>query len=281
MAESASKVWFVTGANRGLGAAIARAALAAGNRVVAAARQPEAITEAIGVSEDLLAVQLDVTDEAQARRTVDAAVEAFGRIDVLVNNAGYGQLGLFEETSLELIKKQFDTNTYGTMNVTRAVLPVMRRHRSGHIFTISSISGTVGVVGSGSYSASKFAVEGWMESLAVEIAPFGVTATLVEPGFFKTDFLDGSSVAYGDMVIPDYATQSEEFRTSQEEMNHQQVGDPAKLAAAILHLAQVDDPPMRFVAGGDALEFVDTVILPNRQRDVDAWRDLSGSLHAD
>ena len=281
MAETSSQVWLITGANRGLGAAIAKTALQAGHRVVATARRPETITQAIGTSENLLTVQLDVTDENQAHEAVSAAVETFGTIDVLVNNAGYGQLGLFEETSLKLIKEQFETNTFGTMNVTRAVLPVMRKQRSGHVFTISSVSGTVGVVGSGTYSASKFAIEGWMESLALEVAPFGISATLVEPGYFKTDFLDGSSVIHGDIVVEDYAEESALFRTAQDEMNHQQLGDPNKLAAALLHLVEVENPPMRFVAGADALNFIETVILPKRFHDVTTWRDLSASLGTD
>ena len=275
---SEQKVWFVTGGNRGIGAETVKAALAAGHRVVATARKPETIEAAVGTSENLLALPLDITDEDQAQASVDAAVTRFGRIDVLVNNAGYGQLGLFEETSLDLIRKQFETNTFGTMSVTRAVLPVMRQQGSGHIFTITSISGTIGVTGSGTYSASKFAVEGWMESLAVEVAPFGITATIVEPGFFNTDFLDTSSVVYGDITVDAYAQQSADFRRSQDDMNHQQEGDPVKLAGALLQLADEAKPPMRFIAGQDAVNVVETVILPRRHDDLTTWRDLSRSL---
>ncbi|THG32832.1 SDR family NAD(P)-dependent oxidoreductase [Naasia lichenicola] len=272
------KTWFITGANRGLGAAIATAALNAGHRVAATARNPETVTAALGDSPNLLALPLDITDDAQADAAVAAAVDRFGSIDVLVNNAGYGQLGVFEETSMSLIRKQFDTNTFGTMNITRAALPTMRAQGAGHIFTITSISGTVGVVGSGTYSASKFAVEGWMESLALELAPFGISATIVEPGYFKTDFLDTSSVAYGDIVVDAYAEESAQFRRSQDEMNHQQVGDPAKLAAALLTLAEIDTPPLRFTAGADAVHVVGEIVLPKRQSDLDTWRDLSSSL---
>jgi NAD(P)-dependent dehydrogenase (short-subunit alcohol dehydrogenase family) len=272
------KVWFITGANRGIGAEIAKAALAAGHHVIATARRQETVEAALGSSDALLALALDITDEQQSQDAVDAAVSRFGRIDVLVNNAGYGQLGLFEETSLDLIKQQFETNTYGTMNVTRAVLPVMRQQRSGHVFTVSSISGTVGVTGSGIYSASKFAVEGWMESLALEVAPFGITATIVQPGYFKTDFLDSSSVAYGDITIEDYAEQSGQFRKDQDDMNHQQIGDPAKLATALLQIAEAENPPMRFIAGKDALGAVESFILPKRHEDLETWRELSASL---
>ncbi|MCW2295457.1 oxidoreductase [Rhodococcus erythropolis] len=275
------QVWFITGANRGIGAEVAKAALSAGHRVVGAARKPESVTTAVGAAEDLLPVALDITDPHQVELAVDAATEKFGRIDVLVNNAGYGQLGLFEETSLDLIKKQFETNTFGTMTVTRAVLPVMRAQGSGHIFTVSSISGTVGVTGSGIYSASKFAIEGWMESLVLEVEPFGITATIVEPGYFKTDFLDSSSVTYGDITIDDYAKQSKEFRQAQDEMNHQQVGDPAKLATALLQLADTDHPPVRFAAGADAVQVVEEIVLPRRHENIDTWRSLSTSLGLD
>lgn len=277
---STPKVWFVTGANRGIGAETVKAALTAGDLVVATARKPETIEPAVGASENLLVLPLDITDEQQAHHAVDTALDRFGRIDVLVNNAGYGQLGLFEETSLALIRKQFETNTFGTMNVTRAVLPVMRDQHAGHIFTITSISGTIGVIGSGTYSASKFAVEGWMESLALEGAPFGITATIIEPGYFKTDFLDASSVAYGDLTLDAYTQQSQDFRRSQDEMNHQQEGDPTKLAAALLHLAQAPNPPMRFVAGQDAVDVVENVVLAKRREDLDTWRELSRSLSA-
>lgn len=275
MAEK--QTWFITGANRGIGASIAKAALAAGHAVVATARRAEAITETLGTSDSLLPVALDITVAAQVDSAVQAATEHFGRIDVLVNNAGFGQLGLFEETSRELIAKQLDTNVYGTMDVTRAVLPVMRAQRAGHVITISSISGTVGVTGSSVYSASKFALEGWMEGLKQEVTPFGIHATIVQPGFFKTDFLDASSVTYGDIVIDDYAKDSAAFRKSQDDMNHQQVGDPDKLAAAILELVASPEPPLRFAAGEDAVGVVE-MILAQRRADLDAWRETSTAL---
>jgi NAD(P)-dependent dehydrogenase (short-subunit alcohol dehydrogenase family) len=218
-----------------------------------------------------------VTVPEQVTAAVKAAADKFGRIDVLVNNAGYGQLGLFEETSLDLVKKQIDTNVYGSMEVTRAVLPVMRAQRSGHVITISSISGTIGVTGSSIYSASKFALEGWMEGLAQELAPFQIKATIVEPGYFKTDFLDSTSVTYGDITIEDYAEEAAAFRKAQEDMNHQQVGDPDKLGHALVELAASDQPPMRFAAGEDAVG-VTELVLGKRRGDLDAWRTLSTSL---
>jgi NAD(P)-dependent dehydrogenase (short-subunit alcohol dehydrogenase family) len=272
-----TQTWFITGANRGIGASIAKAALAAGHNVVATARRAETVTDTLGASDALLPEALDVTVPEQVTAAVKAAADKFGRIDVLVNNAGYGQLGLFEETSLDLVKKQIDTNVYGSMEVTRAVLPVMRAQRSGHVITISSISGTIGVTGSSIYSASKFALEGWMEGLAQELAPFQIKATIVEPGYFKTDFLDSTSVTYGDITIEDYAEEAAAFRKAQEDMNHQQVGDPDKLGHALVELAASDQPPMRFAAGEDAVG-VTELVLGKRRGDLDAWRTLSTSL---
>lgn len=272
------KVWFVTGSNRGMGAQIAKAALAAGDKVVATARRPDAAREALGTSDNLLITQLDVTQENQAKAAVARAVERFGRIDILVNNAGYGQLGWFEETSQELIERQYATNLFGPMYVTRAALPVMRKQRSGRILTTSSIAGVLAVAGSSTYSGSKYAVEGWMEGLHFEVAPLGIHATIVEPGFFRTDFLDPSSVVYGDISVDDYATLSAEFRKWHDNMNHKQSGDPAKLARALLILAYTDKPPRRFVAGADAVERLEAELLEQRRKEIDGWRQLSSSL---
>jgi NAD(P)-dependent dehydrogenase (short-subunit alcohol dehydrogenase family) len=252
-----SKVWFVTGSNRGNGLAITRAALDAGYRVVATTRQPAQARAALGEHGDrLLIVSLDVTRPDQAEAAVAAAKERFGRIDVLVNNAGYGQLGWFENTSDALIRRQFETNLFGAMNVTRAVLPVMRQQRSGHVFTVSSVAGLVSVSGSSVYSASKFAVEGWMEGLAAELKPLGIASTIVEPGFFRTDFLDASSVSYGDRDIAEYSEASAKFRAWHDDMNHKQIGDPAKLGAAIVKISAMSSPPLRFAAGSDAYGLV-------------------------
>jgi NAD(P)-dependent dehydrogenase (short-subunit alcohol dehydrogenase family) len=250
-----SKIWMITGAARGLGLAIAKAALEAGHSVVATARNPSHVEAALtGYGDRVLAVALDVTKPAQAEAAVDAAKKHFGRIDVLVNNAGYGQLGWFENTTPDQIQRQFDTNVFGAMHVTRAVLPLLRAQRGGHVFTISSIAGLIAVAGSSIYAASKFAVEGWMEGLAQELKPLGIGATLVEPGFFKTDFLDSSSVTYGELNIPDYADQTAQFKGWHDNMNHEQVGDPAKLGAALLKLASAKSVPVRFAAGSDAYD---------------------------
>lgn len=252
-----SKTWFITGAARGIGACIARAALDAGDNVVATGRDPGRIEQALpGYGERLLTLRLDVTDPAQARDAVDRAVATFGRIDVLVNNAGYGQLGMFEENSADDMVKQFDTNVHGTLHVTRAVLPVMRRQRAGRLFNLSSIGGMVGFEGASIYCAAKFAVEGFSESLALEVARFGIQVTIVQPGFFRTDFLDGSSVRYGAEAIPDYASASAALRGGYDDYSHRQPGDPDKLARAIVELAGVPQAPLRFAAGTDALGYI-------------------------
>lgn len=248
------KVWFITGANRGLGLGIAQAVLAAGHAVVATARNVDDLKKKLtGEPSSLFCLPLDITDAAQIKTAVQGAVDTFSRIDVLVNNAGYGQLGWFENTSDEQVSRQFETNVFGTMNVTRAILPVMRARRSGHVFTISSAAGMISVAGSSTYSASKFAVEGWMEGLANEIAPLGIHATIVAPGFFKTDFLDPTSVSYGTNDIPEYAESIKAFNDFHDQMNHQQVGDPAKLGAALITLSDWAEPPVRYAAGSDSL----------------------------
>jgi NAD(P)-dependent dehydrogenase (short-subunit alcohol dehydrogenase family) len=235
-----SKVWFVTDANRGMGAAIARAALTAGCRVVAAARRPESVTEALGTADNLLPVPLDVTSLEQVTAAVRAAKDRFGRIDVLVNNAGYGQLGVFEESSLEDARAQFDTNVLGLMAVTHAVIPGMREQQSGRVFNISSIAGLKATFGASIYAASKFSEEGFPQALAEELAPFGVYVTSVAPGYFRTDFLDASSVRYGAARIPDYSERMAQFRADAEATNHAQAGDPAKLGAVLVHLAEIE-----------------------------------------
>ncbi|MPZ10178.1 MAG: SDR family NAD(P)-dependent oxidoreductase [Kiloniellaceae bacterium] len=275
MAAKDPKIWFVTGAARGIGLEIARAALVAGDSVVATGRSRERL-EAVYApyGEHVLAVELDVAEEAQAEAAVAAALARFGRIDVLVNNAGYGQLGLFEENGADEIERQFATNVFGTFHVTRAVLPVMRRQRSGHIFNLSSMGGALGFMGASVYCATKFAVEGFSESLAPEVEPFGIGVTIVEPGFFRTDFLDGSSVRYGDRAVADYAALSAEAKSTYASHNHRQAGDPAKLGAALVELAAAEEPPLRYAAGSDA---VDAILgsLVERQSEIERWRALS------
>jgi NAD(P)-dependent dehydrogenase (short-subunit alcohol dehydrogenase family) len=275
-----SKVWFITGATRGIGAEIAKAALAAGEQVVATGRRLDALTKALGTAENLFATELDVTNEGQVKAAVQAAVERFGRIDMLVNNAGYGQVGVFEETPLAEIRAQYETNVFGLMAVTQAVIPLMRKQRSGRIFNISSVAGLKGKFGRSTYASSKFAVVGFSQAIAEELAPFGVYVTCVLPGAFRTDFLDASSIRYSDTTIDDYAKPWADLRASFAARNHNQPGDPAKLARVILHLAQVEKPPVAFLAGSDAVEWAESA-MKDQQAEFDAWRDLTVSSDGD
>jgi NAD(P)-dependent dehydrogenase (short-subunit alcohol dehydrogenase family) len=277
---SAKKVVLVTGAGRGMGVDIARAALGAGHRVVATARNAQKVTDALGSHDDLLAVALDVTDSASVQTAVDAAVERFGRIDVLVNNAGNFYAGFFEEISPEDFRAQVDTNLFGPLNVTRAVLPVMRAQRSGLVVTISSTAGLIGQEFCTAYAASKFALEGFMESLTPEVAPYGIHTMVVEPGFFRTDLLTPESTSYAQPSIADYAERTEQTVTAWNGMNGQQGGDPAKLAQALIGLATSDQPPVRWVAGADAVAGVEQK-AKDLLAQVDAHRGLSSNLAHD
>jgi NAD(P)-dependent dehydrogenase (short-subunit alcohol dehydrogenase family) len=250
------RVWFITGASRGLGALIAQAALADGNAVVAAGRNVAAITERLGESPALLPVALDVTDETQAKAAVAAAVEKFGRIDVLINNAGFGLLAAVEESADADVRRMFDTNVFGLLNVTRAVLPVMRKQRAGHVVNMSSVGGYRSAAGFGVYCSTKFAVEGITEALHAELKPLGIHATVVEPGYFRTDFLDGSSLVVGKEIIGDYDETSGNVRRIAVDLNHKQPGDPEKLATALVTLVDAETPPVRLPLGTDTLKAI-------------------------
>jgi len=282
MAEKTAekKVWVVTGAGRGMGVDIARAALAAGHAVVATGRNPERVVQAVGEAKDLLAVKLDVTDPADAQAAVQAAVDRFGRIDVLVNNAGNFYAGFFEEISPEDFRAQVETTLFGPMNVTRAVLPVMRAQRSGLVVAISSTAGIVGQEFCTAYAASKFGVEGWIESLTPEVVPFGIRTMLVEPGFFRTELLTPESTTYAESSIDDYAERTKQTVAAWNGMNGQQGGDPAKLANALIQLASQDEPPLRFPAGADAVATVEQK-AQDLLAQADAYRELSSNLAHD
>jgi NAD(P)-dependent dehydrogenase (short-subunit alcohol dehydrogenase family) len=275
--QTDKKVWFITGAGRGMGVDFAKAALAAGHAVVATGRNTDALTQAVGASDNLLVVKLDITNLAEAEAAAQAAVERFGRIDVLVNNAANFYAGYFEELTPEQIEQQLTTSLIGPMNVTRAVLPVMRKQRSGHIVTISSSAGLVGFEFCSAYAASKFGLEGWMESLAPEIAPFGITTTVVNPGFFRTELLTQDSTAYAEPSIEDYAERTAAQQEWWKAQNGQQGGDPAKLAQALLTIVSQEKPPRRFIAGADAIATTAQKIA-DLQAQIDAYRDLSTAL---
>jgi NAD(P)-dependent dehydrogenase (short-subunit alcohol dehydrogenase family) len=271
------KIWFITGAGRGMGVDIAKAALAAGNAVVASGRNPERVSAALGAHDDLLVVKLDVTDPDDAKDAAHAAVDRFGRIDVLVNNAGNFYAGFFEELSPEDFRAQVETLLFGPLNVTRAVLPVMRAQRSGLVIAISSTAGLVGAEFNSAYAAAKFAVEGWIESLAPEVAPFGIRTMVVEPGFFRTELLSPESTSYAEPSIDDYAERTNQTVAAWNAMNGQQGGDPAKLANALVQLADQDEPPRRWVAGADAIAAVEQK-AKDLLAQADAYRELSSSL---
>ena len=275
-----SKVWFVTGAGRGMGVDIAKAALAAGYKVVATGRNTDKVVDALGKSANLLIGKLDITKPADAESAVKAAVDKFGRIDVLVNNAANFYAGFFEELTPEQIERQLATSLIGPMNVTRAVLPVMRKQRSGLIITISSTAGLIGFEFGAAYAASKFGLEGWMQSLQAEIEPFGIDTLTVNPGFFRTELLTEESTNFSERTIEDY----NERRAKQMEFwkgyNGQQSGDPAKLAQALITISSRDKPPRRFIAGEDAVGTADKVSATLQQQ-TDAYRELSSSLAHD
>jgi len=274
------KIWFITGAGRGMGVDFAKAALAAGHNVVATGRSPDTVTEAVGEADDLLVVKLDVTNRQDVEAAVKAAVDRFGGIDVLANNAGNFYAGYFEELTPEQMERQLATTLVGPMNVTRAVLRVMRKQRSGQIISISSTAGLVGFEFGTAYAASKFGLEGWMESLAPEVEPFGITTTIVNPGFFRTELLTNESTNYAPPSIDDYADRGAEQRTWWDSQNGQQAGDPAKLAQALLTIADRAQPPRRFIAGADAIALAEQKVA-DLQEQIDAFRELSSSLALD
>ncbi len=273
-----STVWFITGAARGMGIDIAKAALAAGHSVAATARNEAKVTEALGDHENLLPVSLDITDPLAAQAAVDATVARFGRIDTLVNNAGTFQAGFFEEISDRAFRAQIETNFFGPLNVTRAVLPVMREQRSGHVITFSSVAGLVGQDFTSAYSASKFALEGWMETLQHDLEPFGIATTIVEPGFFRTELLvEGASTVWADLSIDDYAERTQATIAGWRSMNGQQGGDPAKLAAALVSIAGLEEKPLRWMAGADSVASAEGK-AKELLAQADVHRDLSTNL---
>lgn len=275
-----SKVWLITGASRGMGVAFTKAALAAGDSVVATGRRPDEVLKAVGDHDELLSVRLDVTSVEDANTAAEAAIERFGRIDVLVNSAGASFKGYFEEMSPEQVDRQLVTNLIGPMNVTRAVLPIIRGQRSGHLIAISSGAGLVAFEYSSVYAASKAGLEGWMGALEQEVAPFGIRTTIVNPGFFRTGLASPESLIWPALSVPDYAERSAAQRVWWEAQDGQQAGDPDKLAQALVTIVGEDPPPRRFLAGSDAVALAQRKI-DELETQIASHRELSTSLTFD
>jgi NAD(P)-dependent dehydrogenase (short-subunit alcohol dehydrogenase family) len=276
------KTWFITGASRGFGLDITKAVLASGDKVVAAVRSnPEALSNQLNNPENLQVVILDVTNEAQAKTATEQAINHFGGIDVLVNNAGYGLLAAVEEATDQEVKQNYEVNVFGMLNVTRAVLPYMRKQRSGHVINISSVGGLSSYYGWGLYGSTKFAIEGITEAMAQELAPLGIYATVVAPGFFRTNFLDHSSLISSKQIIPDYAETVGAMRDFAAQVNYKQPGDPEKLAQAFVKLAASENPPVHLPLGNDTLKrFREKTAA--FEKDIEAWYDVvTGTDHDD
>jgi NAD(P)-dependent dehydrogenase (short-subunit alcohol dehydrogenase family) len=268
-----SKVWLITGSSRGLGRALAEAVLAQGDRLVATARDPAQLADlAEHYGDRIRAVSLDVTDAQAANAAVQSAVEAFGRLDVLVNNAGYGDVGSIEDTSDAIFRAQIETNLFGVVNVTKAAIPVMREQAGGHIIQISSIGGRTNAPGIAAYQTAKWGVEGFSGVLAKEVGPLGIKVTIVEPGGFRTDWA-GSSMTVRDSR-PEYDATVGAMVAYRKNHAGTEQGDPAKAAAAILHIAQVEEPPLRLLLGSDAVYLAEQYDLARTESDL-KWRELS------
>lgn len=275
-----SKVWVITGASRGMGKDFAQAALDNGDKVVATARNIEKLDQAFEDTDNLLKVSLDVTSSDSITAALEKIIAKFGRIDILLNSAGNFYGGYFEELSPEQIRAQFETNVFGTMNLTRHVLPIMRKQKSGHVITLSSSAGLEGFEFNSAYSASKFALEGWMEALVPELAPFNIKLTIVEPGFFRSEFLTKNSTKFGDIKIADYAERSKKYQDFFIEQNGKQPGNPKKLAKALVQIGHEDNPPLHFVAGQDAIDAAEDKIK-KLQADIEKYRTISTDMTFD
>ncbi|KMQ68746.1 short-chain dehydrogenase [Chryseobacterium sp. FH2] len=275
------KIWLVTGASRGLGLEIVKAALDAGDKVVATVRSnPEKLQAQLN-NENLFVTILDVTNEQQAKEVVNLSTNKFGRIDVLVNNAGFGLLSAVEEASNAEVKANYEANVFGLLNVTRGVLPFMRKERKGHIINLSSVGGLTGIIGWGLYGSTKFAVEGITEALSKELAPLGIYATAVEPGFFRTDFLDQSSLTRSANSIEDYAETVGDMRNYATQVNQKQPGSAEKLAQAILKIANAEKPPVHLPLGKDTLQLFKEK-MDRFNADIEAWHEvITGTDHDD
>jgi NAD(P)-dependent dehydrogenase (short-subunit alcohol dehydrogenase family) len=274
--DTAMKTWFITGASRGFGALVTEQALTKGDAVVATARNPSAVIERFGEHPNLLTVALDVTNEAQAAAAAKAAISRFGRIDILLNNAGFGLMGAAEEASAAEVEAVYRTNVFGLLTVIRAVLPHMRKARSGRVLNISSIGGYRGAAGFGVYSSTKFAVEGLSEALHDELPPLGIHVTVVEPGYFRTDFLDASLLTVSPARIADYDATAGRVREIASGLSHNQPGDPEKLAEVLVAFADAPNPPVRLPLGSDTVAAIEAKHVADRSI-LSEWRSVAVS----
>ncbi|MGQ5710011.1 SDR family NAD(P)-dependent oxidoreductase [Lactobacillus sp. PSON] len=273
-----SKVWLITGASRGMGKDFTQAALDSGDKVVATARNAEKLDQVFEDTDNLLKISLDVTSPDSITVALEKIIAKFGRIDILLNSAGNFYGGYFEELSPKQIRAQFETNVFGTMNLTRQVLPIMRKQKSGHIITLSSSAGLKGFEFNSAYSASKFALEGWMEALVPELAPFNIKFTIVEPGFFRSEFLTKNSTKFGDIEIADYSERRKNYQNFFIDQNGKQPGNPQKLAEALVKIGHEDNPPLHFLAGQDAIDAAEDKIK-KLQADIESYRNISTDMN--
>ncbi len=274
MAQSPQRVWFITGASTGFGRLLAEETLRAGHKVIATARKPEQIANlGYHYSDRCLVLPLDVTNQAQVDSAAEQTIARFGRIDVLVNNAGYGVAGAIEEVSEEEFMPMYETNIFGLLRVTRAFLPQLRKQRSGHILNLSSIGGVTAGPGWGLYQSTKFAVEGLSEALAQELAPLGIRVTIIEPGPFRTDFLGRSGVA-AEKKIPDYDSTAANARRYMSEQDGKQRGDPQRAVQAMIQVVESPNPPLRLLLGAGALLRL-RAKLENWQKEIAVWEDVT------
>jgi len=274
MVHESRKVWLITGSSTGFGRSLATAVLKHGDYLVATARKPEQLNDLVEqYPETTKVIRLDVTNPQEVRDAIDAAIATFGRIDVLVNNAGYGAVGAIEEVSDAAIRRQFETNVFGALEMMRNVLPIMRLQRSGHILNLSSVGGFVAFGATGIYCATKFALEALSEALAQEVSSLGIKVTIIEPGAFRTDF-NGRSLAAPEQTIEDYAAVSGAFLQWLEEMDGKQPGDPDKAAQAMIQVVESDNPPLRLALGADAVGAIDEK-LKSVKAELDAWEEIS------
>ena len=273
MASANTPVWFISGCSTGFGRELAQQTIARGFKTVVTARDPAKVQDLVDGHDNALAVALDVTDQGSIDHAVNTALETFGTVDVLVNNAGYGYQSSVEEGDEKEIRAQFDANVFGLFALTRAVLPAMRTQRSGHVINITSVAGFIGFASSGYYSASKHAVEGWSDSLALEAAPLGIHVTCVEPGPFRTDWA-GRSLHQTPGKLPEYADTAGARMKATSEYSGTQAGDPARAASAMIALTEHDNPPRHLVMGAWGYDAV-TSKLKERLAQIEAWKQTS------